>query len=71
MDTFLYCREHSDLWQAGCLRCEACCQHHYGKSVKEQFDDDGSIEQRSKNWKVFESKPGESFMDFIERTKQG
>jgi len=53
-DNFLYCDEHSDLWQSGCKRCEECCQYHYGCSVKKKFDDDGSLEQRSKHWRVFQ-----------------
>ena len=34
-DLFLYCEEHCDMWEPTCPRCEACSQHHYGKSVSE------------------------------------
>lgn len=34
-DAFQYCKEHLDLWQPGCERCEACSQHHYGQGVAE------------------------------------
>jgi len=30
--------------------------HRGRKASPEQFDDNGSIEERSKNWKVFEGK---------------
>ena len=52
-DTFMYCDKHGDLWQADCDRCETCCLYHYGCSVKEKFNDDGSLEQRSRHWQVF------------------
>ena len=45
-DDFLYCPEHLDLWQSGCKRCEPCCQHHYGKTVKAQFGDAQTPEER-------------------------
>ena len=34
-DQFLYCEKHCDMWEPLCPRCEACSQHHYGKSVSE------------------------------------
>lgn len=34
-DPFLYCPVHCDMWEPKCERCEACSQHHYGKSVAE------------------------------------
>ena len=51
-DDYLFCPEHCDLWQSGCERCERCCQHHYGMTVKEKFHDDGSLAERSKTWIV-------------------
>ena len=38
-DPHLYCKEHGDLWQADCERCETCCLFHYDCSVKEKFGD--------------------------------
>ena len=34
-DPFEFCDEHSDFWLAGCERCEACSQHHYGCGIAE------------------------------------
>ena len=34
-DTYEYCPDHWDLWQADCPRCEECSQFHYGMSVAE------------------------------------
>ena len=45
-DTYLYCEKHCDLWRAGCPRCEECCQHHYGCTVKEKFGDANTPEER-------------------------
>jgi len=36
-DTHLYCREHFDLWQPECPRCEECCWFHYGSPVGVMF----------------------------------
>lgn len=68
-DDYLFCREHSDLWQSGCPRCEECSQHHYGMSVKEKYPDDGSIKQRSKTWIVGKGKTVKEMMADVEFQK--
>ena len=68
-DDFLYCSKHGDLWQSGCERCEQCCQHHYRMSVKEKFKDDGSIEERSKNWIVAKGETWEEMAADLEFQK--
>ena len=32
-DTFIYCKQHGDMWEPGCPRCEECSQYHYGHDV--------------------------------------
>ncbi len=55
-DPHLYCDKHGDLWQSDCPRCEECSQFHYGMSVREKFDDDSSLKQRSKHLRVYTGK---------------
>lgn len=45
-DSFLFCPQHSDLWQVDCKRCETCCLYHYGCSVKQKFGDANTPEKR-------------------------
>lgn len=70
VDDFRYCHKHSDLWQSDCPRCEECCQHWYGMSVKEKFNDGGSYEQRSKHHKYFKLKKGETFSEMMGRARR-
>jgi len=69
-DDFLYCEQHGDLWQNDCPRCEECCLYHYGCSVQEKFNDDGSLEQRSKHWIVKEFDNFEEVKDFFKKQKK-
>ena len=62
-DTFLYCKEHCDLWQSGCARCEECCLYHYGMSVAEKFGDTKTPEERGARIIVIDAETGAEMKD--------